>query len=450
MQYNQSKPQNIVSEQTHPHIITVNTIDGGGGAARIARTLHRGYAKQGFSTSFLVGNSLVNNSEKPEAQQLSVDSEYLLLSKSSKYIRRPEEIESDRLAGREIFDYYHSHQLLRVVTSSSSENSILHLHNLHGGYFDLRILPELTIARSVIITAHDAWLLSGNCAHSFDCERWMIGCGKCPDISIYPGIANDLTDENYLRKREIFSRSNYKIVTPSEWLADKFNRSFHSNYAREIIRIPNGVKIPETLSDRIALRSRHGLPQDAFIIAFAAHGTRSNPWKNHSLLKIAVLGFAQENKRIRVILLSIGEQGETVVKDNVADIPIPYITNERLFLDLLELSDVYLHISKQDTFPNTILEAQSVGTPVIASDICGIPEQISDIRGRSSLIGPPTGYLVDNEIESIKATISDFYDARGSWNVLRDNSRISAVRWFDEKNMIKSYSDLLLKTTNSY
>ena len=33
----------------------------------------------------------------------------------------------------------------------------------------------------MVITMHDAWLLSGHCAHSFNCERWITGCGDCPE-----------------------------------------------------------------------------------------------------------------------------------------------------------------------------------------------------------------------------------------------------------------------------
>ena len=31
---------------------------------------------------------------------------------------------------------------------------------------------------------HDAWLVSGHCAHSLDCDRWRTGCGRCPDLTL--------------------------------------------------------------------------------------------------------------------------------------------------------------------------------------------------------------------------------------------------------------------------
>jgi hypothetical protein len=61
---------------------------------------------------------------------------------------------------------------------------IVHCHNLHGEYFDLHALDWLSARVPVVITMHDAWLLSGHCVHSLGCGRWETGCGKCPDDSL--------------------------------------------------------------------------------------------------------------------------------------------------------------------------------------------------------------------------------------------------------------------------
>ena len=44
--------------------------------------------------------------------------------------------------------------------------------------------------------------------------------------------------------------------------------------------------------------------------------------------------------------------------------------------EIYNCSDFYFHLSKADTFPNTILEAQSAGVPVVTNPVCGIGEQI--------------------------------------------------------------------------
>src|ERR1044071_4794205 len=50
-----------------------------------------------------------------------------------------------------------------------------------------------------------------------------------------------------------------------------------------------------------------------------------------------------------------------------------------------QAADLYLHGARIDTFPNAVLEALACGTPVVATAIGGIPEQIDDGR---------TGFLV--------------------------------------------------------
>jgi glycosyltransferase involved in cell wall biosynthesis len=60
-------------------------------------------------------------------------------------------------------------------------------------------------------------------------------------------------------------------------------------------------------------------------------------------------------------------------------------------------SDLVLHFSSMDTFPNTVLEAQACERPVIVSSYGGMPEQI---------IAGETGYVVDpQETEAVQALV---------------------------------------------
>src|SRR5262249_35811923 len=140
--------------------------------------------------------------------------------------------------GIEDFRYPGSRRLLQLTPQ---QPDLVHGHNLHGGYFDLRILPELSAQVPVVLTLHDAWLLSGHCSHSFDCERWKTGCGRCPDLTIYPAIRRDATASNGRRKRTIYQRSRLHVAAPCQWLMDKVNESILALGAVETRIIPNGV-----------------------------------------------------------------------------------------------------------------------------------------------------------------------------------------------------------------
>jgi len=99
----------------------------------------------------------------------------------------------DLQLGKEDFSFPDTRHLFHKVGDLPG---IVHAHNLHGGYFDLRVLPWLSRQVPVILTLHDAWLLAGHCAHSFDCQRWKSGCGQCPNLSIPPVAKRDATASN--------------------------------------------------------------------------------------------------------------------------------------------------------------------------------------------------------------------------------------------------------------
>ena len=58
-----------------------------------------------------------------------------------------------------------------------------------------------------------------------------------------------------------------------------------------------------------------------------------------------------------------------------------------------QAADVYLHAATADTFPRAVLEALACGTPVVATGVGGIPEQV---RSLGDAFGPAkaTGILV--------------------------------------------------------
>ena len=67
----------------------------------------------------------------------------------------------------------------------------------------------------------------------------------------------------------------------------------------------------------------------------------------------------------------------------------------------LQAADLYVHPSRADTFPNGVLEALACGTPVVASRVGGIPEQVRDETG--VLVEPGDPAALAAAIESLLA-----------------------------------------------
>ena len=97
-------------------------------------------------------------------------------SRRSRALRDPGVL-LDLARGREDFRFPASH---RVLDLAPRPPDVLHLHNLHGGYFDLAALPELSARQPTVVTMHDEWLYTGHCAYSLDSERWLHGLRLVP------------------------------------------------------------------------------------------------------------------------------------------------------------------------------------------------------------------------------------------------------------------------------
>ena len=376
-------------------VLQVSALDRAGGAEQIAWNLFSSYRKLGIASWMAVGKRRSNDPnvfaihEKPSQDWwanlcgglantlnplagkirgiLRLQALLRNMAKGSDWVAD--------LRGEENFYFPGSWDLL---SQAPQKPSILHLHNLHGGYFDPRSLAELSAELPVMLTLHDAWLLSGNCAHSFGCERWKSGCGNCPDISIYPGLKVDTTHLNWKRRRDIFDHSKLYIVTPCQWLLDKVNESILAPAMLEGRVIYNGVDTSIFFpGDKQLARRELGLPANEPIFLFVANGIKNNPFKDYvTLRKIIELLGGQSQSPLHFIAL--GEDGE---KEQVGQVTIHYIsrtTDMSLVAQYYRASDLYMHVAKAETFPNTVLEAMACGVPVIASNVGGIPEQVDD------------------------------------------------------------------------
>lgn len=398
-------------------ILQVNTLDVGGGAEQIADNLLKAYKASGHDAWAAVGEKRATNPVVFEIPTIADKGLWASLCLSIRHWLEPMHarirgiarlrknlldlsIGSDVIArwiGMEEFHYPGSKTILDLTPTSVD---VVHLHNLHGHYFDLRTLTDLSQKVPVVITMHDAWLLSGNCAHSFTCDKWQTSCGSCPDISIYPGLTRDTTALNWRRKKGIYAHSQIYLATPSQWL---MNKTMASILAPAIIQskvIPNGIDLSIFKpADRAKARHQLGIDMDAKVILFAANGIKRNPFKDYATIYAGLKQLSKVNTS-KVIVIALGEEGKSEAIGNIHISYMPPISDRHQVASYYQAADVYVHASHADTFPTSILEAMACGIPVVATAVDGIPEQVDDgVTG--ILVAPGDSQAMANGIEHI-------------------------------------------------
>jgi len=446
-------------------ILHVNTSDLGGGAEKVAWDLSQAYRKRGHDSWFAVGTKytddpqvvrIPNERQRPawvrmwrHVQASLHGAGYSRVSRCASWLASAGELQRrfDVRRGVEDFDFPGTAYLLRCPPDRPD---VVHAHNLHGWYFDLRHLARLSRELPVVLTLHDAWLLSGHCSYAYDCERWRTGCGSCPDLQIYPAIRRDATTYNWQRKRNIFERSRVYVATPSRWLMRKVEESMLAPAVVERRIIPYGVDLSIfRRSCREVARQALAIPGDVTVLLCVANRVQGESRKGYPTLREAVTVVSARLRDHRILLLALGEEASGERCGGVEIRFIPYEKEPHRVARYFQCADVYVHPAWADNFPLTILEALACGVPVMATAVGGIPEQVKsvrmagEIRDRESFgAEEATGILIpernaDAMAEAILALVRD----DGLREKLGANAARDAAARFDLQTQVDRYLD---------
>ena len=446
-------------------ILQVNAFEKCGGAEIVVRNLLRQYRRKGLDAHLAVGQNLSGDPDaliiprKPSRglwyqfwrrleRQLSWLGEYKLglrrLPRLAGQLAAPAKM-LDTLRGIESFRYPGT---LRLLDLPPQRPDILHAHNLHSNYFDLRALIWLSMKVPLVLTLHDAWLISGHCAQSFECNRWKTGCGHCPDLSIYPPIRRDMTAYNWARKQAIYSKCRLNIATPSSWLMNRVEQSILTPAIIDARVIPNGIDLSIFKpGDRHAARQELGIPQEARVLLFAAYRVRKNPFKDYRTIRDAVAIVAQQLNGCTLLLIALGETAEP---EWIGKTQIRFVSFEpdpTVVAKYYQAADIYLHAARADTFPTTVLEALACATPVVATAVGGIPEQIKGLdlpeaarQFSKNDTSEATGVLVNpGDAEGMARSVVALLEKIDLMSRIADNAVKDAIRRFDLTHQCDAY-----------
>lgn len=353
-------------------VIHISTADNVGGSGKSAYKIHRGLQALGHDSKMLVSMRITDD---PTVKYVAGSK---ILQRLDKWLGRAIDF-----TGLQNFGYFAS--LALPLRPSVRQAHLIQLYNLHH-YYTNQFLPLLFGRKPLVWRLSDQWAFTGHCAYSYDCERWLTGCGSCPALEEYDPLTWDTSAFLWKVKRWAYSRLNLTVVAPSLWMKSLAEQSpilgkFAVHY------IPNGVD-PHVYrpAPKAPIRQGLGIPHDAVVLLFSAHGLASER-KGGSHIKASLASLDPEVKN-KCFLLLVGEgRAEDFADLGISCQVVKEFRDEKRLASFYQAADVGIFPSRAENLPNTVLEAMACGVPCVSFSVGGITDAI--LPGRTGLLAPP-------------------------------------------------------------
>lgn len=261
---------------------------------------------------------------------------------------------------------------------------VIHIHNIHGYFLNYRMLfkylKEADIP--VIWTVHDCWLYTGHCYYysSIGCDKWMSGCGNCPQRTAFPASwFIDRSKQNLKDKSEAFNsiKDKLTIVPVSEWIRGEMSRSILQNCHYQVIHNGIDLNVFDVQPDDKAVREKYGLGDKHIILGLASIWSKEKGWDD----------FIEMSKMLNgdevIVMVGVTEEQQKRLPENV--VGIRRTENVRQLAELYSAAVAFVNPTWQDNYPTVNLESIACGTPVVTYRTGGSIEAVTE----------KTGYVVE-------------------------------------------------------
>ena len=429
-------------------VLSVNTNDTHGGAARAAMRIMQGVQQHSVETQMLVKEKRISDTAVVPLQDF--------LPKTKLY--RIADWVAQKLKNK----YYHwlwrpySKTKENVFMSDSRgtrlggalqklDYDVLHLHWINQRFIKLQDLPK---NNSIVWTLHDSWPFCGVCHYFLDCERYKTHCGDCP--MLHSSKEKDLAYRIFEEKMRVYSDLNLHIVTPSRWLGECAKQS--ALFGRfPVTVIPNCLETDvyrplseQEIDERLSVAIEHnpalhmvqiaaGEKSEKPLILYGAVAAATDKIKGFKYLLSALQILDKQGFKANLVVFGASESDLPMVFEHIHVHFLGYISDTDTLVALYNLADVMVVPSLTEVFGQTASEALACSTPVVCFKTTGIQE------------------VVDHKINGYQAILEDSNDLASGirWclennqdGVLSKAAREKVMREYTIENVGKKYTEL--------
>ena len=328
---------------------------------------------------------------------------------------------------------------LNADVINASDADVINLHWVTNGFFSTKEISRIT--KPVVWSLYDMWVFSGAEHYGADefNSRWRAGYTHSNRLTSDSGV--DIDRRAWERKKRHWTKPMH-LVPASTWLAD---RAASSELASSwpITQIAHVVDTEVFAPmDRISARHLHNLPSNSPLVLFLSSAGIGDPRKGWDLLAPAIDQVRQAIPNVEVVVAG-PPSPEYHLPCGTKIHWVGHVEGNQALRSLYAAANVVAVPSREDNMPLTAMEAQSVGVPVAAFEIGGLPDIVLNRETGSLALPFVVAELASGIIRSLES------DATSQARVARQHALQTWSPDVVVRNYLSVYSEEIAKAPSN-
>lgn len=326
--------------------------------------------------------------------------------------------------------FFSTNRLISIIKKEKPD--IVHLQCINGYFVNIYRIVNWLKKNNIktVLTLHAEFMFTANCGHSFDCEGWKTGCGKCPKFKaetkslFFDGTARSF--KKMQKAFEGFKNENLIVASVSPWLMERAKQSpilAGKQHTVVMNGLDTGVFYPREVG---AVKSELGIADEKIIFHVTPNFNNDPDYIKGGYY---IIKLAEMLKGENVKIIAAGSYPENLkVPDNI--LLLGKVNDQNRLAELYSMADITVIASKRETFSMVCAESLCCGTPV-AGFKAGGPEAIS--------LDKYSRFVDYGDLKSLYTAVNDLLrEARNGEKISKDASAAYGSRVMSE-NYINIY-----------
>ena len=346
-------------------VCQINCVYGVGSTGKITRDIHHSLLSNGFE-SIVIAPVKSEFSSEPGVYYTTNK----FLSYTSAILRRCLGMQYD-------WAHIQTRRLIRILRHEQPD--IVHLQCINGNDINIYALENYLSKNKIktVYTLHAEFPYTGGCGYAYECNKWLDGCGRCPNLKeSTQSVLFDRTHRTWKKLYQSylnFDPSKLLFTTVSPWLHDRAQKSpMLSSFKKTIVL--NGVDTNVFFfHEGHSWKEKLGIAKDEKMIIHVT--ARFFMDENNIKGGRYIVSLAKKLQKNKIKIVVVAGLGKPInLPDNII-----YLGRAKSQMELSELyseSDLSVITSKRETFCMPVAESLCCGTPVVGFKAGG-PESIA-------------------------------------------------------------------------